>query len=135
MSENRVSEEIKRIVEEIGGLNSAKLNELINEIKKEYNIQETAVIQTAGSGQVNEETEEKSSNVSLKLLDIGSQKIPVFNVIKSAVKEFTGNDISIMDAKKLAEKEGGVIWGDIARGKAEEIKKQLEEKGAKVEIK
>src|SRR4051794_24780462 len=101
MSEKQTTREISEIVEKIDGLNLGQVSELINQIKEKYNIQETAVVQSANNGQTSEKAEEKVSNVSLKLVDVGPQKVQIYNIIKSAVKELTGNDINIIEAKKL----------------------------------
>lgn len=135
MSEKQLSGEISEIIKRIEGLNLGQVSELIDEIKSKYNIQETAVIQTASEGQTSEKVKEEISNVSVKLVDIGAQKVQVYNVIKTAIKDLKGAEINIIEAKKLTEAEGAIIFSDIAKDKAETVKKQLEEKGAKVEIK
>jgi ribosomal protein L7/L12 len=122
-----INEKINAILKGIGGLNLGQISQLIDEIKKEYNIEETAIVQTTGV-QTSEKVEEKSSNVSVKLVDIGAQKIPIYKVIIDLVE-----GLNIIEAKKLAEK--GVILENVSQEKAEEAKKLLEEKGAKVEIK
>jgi large subunit ribosomal protein L7/L12 len=129
MSEEQISNEISKIIKEIDGLNLGQISKLIEEIKGKYNIQETAVIQST-STQESEKVEEKTSNVSVKLVEVGNQKILVYKVIMDFVE-----GLNIVKAKELAEKEGGVILENVPREKAEEAKKKLEEKGAKVEIK
>src|SRR4051812_33747465 len=122
-----INEKIGEILKGIGGLNLGQISQLIEEIKKEYNIEETAIVQT-GNVQSSEKVEEKSSNVSVKIVDIGAQKIPIYKVIIDLVE-----GLNIIEAKKLTEK--GAILENVSREKAEEAKKLLEEKGAKVEIK
>jgi large subunit ribosomal protein L7/L12 len=128
MSEKQNIGEISEIIERLDRLNLGQVSQLIEEIKEKYNIEETAIVQTS-EVQSSEKAEEKASNVSLKLVDIGTQKIPIYNVIKDLVEGVN----NIIEAKKLAEK--GLILENVSREKAEEAKKLLEEKGAKVEIK
>ena len=128
MSEKQNIGEISEIIERLDRLNLGQVSQLIEEIKEKYNIEETAIVQTS-EAQSSEKVEEKASNVSLKLVDIGTQKIPIYNVIKDLVEGVN----NIIEAKKLAEK--GLILENVSREKAEEAKKLLEEKGAKVEIK
>ena len=158
MSEKQNIGEISEIIERLDRLNLGQVSQLIEEIKEDkqkinhnfsnrkqdqyhilikkmkswikekYNIEETAIVQTS-EAQSSEKVEEKASNVSLKLVDIGTQKIPIYNVIKDLVEGVN----NIIEAKKLAEK--GLILENVSREKAEEAKKLLEEKGAKVEIK
>src|SRR4051812_13846141 len=135
MSEKQVSGKLEEITNLIGELKLGELSELIEGIKTKYKIQETALIQPGSSAQASEKTEEKTSNVSMKLVDIGPQKVQVYNIIRTAIKELKGTDINIVETKKLTEVEGAVILENIPAEKAELVKKQLEEKGAKVEIK
>jgi len=65
----------------------------------------------------------------------GASIVPVLGDIVTAVKELKGEDITKIQAKKLAEGGEQIILANIPRDKAESVKKQLEEKGAKVEIK
>ncbi|CAI2198259.1 3422_t:CDS:2, partial [Funneliformis geosporum] len=106
-----------------------------SEIKfsKEFNIQETAVVQATATAQEGEKAEEKSSNVSVKLVemkDAGLSPIKVYGLIKEAVKELKDEDINIIQAKKITEKEDKIILENIPRDKAEEFQKKVE-KGAK----
>src|SRR4051812_19238690 len=99
MSEKQNIGEISEIIERLDRLNLGQVSQLIEEIKEKYNIEETAIVQTADA-QSSEKVEEKASNVSLKLVDIGAQKIPIYNVIKDLVEGIN----NIIEAKKLAEK-------------------------------
>lgn len=135
MSEKQINREIDEIVNGIDKLNLGQVNELIEVIKEKYNIEEIALVQPIGSLPISEKVEEKVANVSIKLIDIGAQKVQVYNIIKTAIKELKGTEINIIEAKKLTETEGAIVLKDIPSEKAETVKKQLEEKGAKVEIK
>jgi len=106
-------------------------------LKEDYNIQETAIVQSATAAPENEKSEEKGGNVSLKLVGIkeGSNKVLIYKEIMSIVKEQKGEIINLIQAKNLVEKEDKIILENIARAKAEDVKKQLAEKGAEVEIK
>jgi large subunit ribosomal protein L7/L12 len=135
MSEKQEVKEISEIIEKIEVLNLGQVSELIEQIKEKYNIQETALVQATGDTQSSEKVEEKTVNVSLKLLDVGSQKIIVYKIIMEKIKELKGKEINIVEVQKLTKEEGGIILENVPKEKAEEVKKQLEEKGAKVEIK
>jgi len=135
MSEKQLSGEISEIIKKIKGLNLGQVSELIDGIKAEYNIEETAIIQTASESQTSEKAKEEVSNVSVELVNIGAQKVQVYNVIKTATKDIKGIEINIIEAKKITETAGGIIFENIAKDKAEAVKKQLEEKGAEVKIK
>src|SRR5438309_2325316 len=134
MSEIKISKEVSEIKEKIKSLNIGQVSELIDGLKEDYNIQETAMVQPATATQESEKAEEKGGNVSLKLVEIkeGSNKVQIYNAIKDAVKELKGEVINIIQAKKIMEKEDKIIFENIARDKAENVKKQLAEKGAEV---
>jgi len=137
MSENQINREIGEIIEEIDKLNLGQVSELIEKIKAKYNIQETAVIQPGNNTQTSEKTEEKTDNVSVKFVEIteGANKVQIYSLIRNSIKELTGKEINVIEASRLTKEKGQVILENIPREKAESFKKQLEEKGAKVEIK
>jgi len=133
-----MSKEINEIKEKIKGLNIGQISELIDGLKTDYNIQETAVIQQAAAATPeSEKAEEKGGNVSVKFIKMkeGLSAIAGYGAIKEAYKKLKGEEINIVQAKKLTEKEDKIIFEDVARGKAEETKKELAEKGIEVEIK
>ena len=133
-----MSKEINEIKEKIKGLNIGQISELIDGLKTDYNIQETAVIQQAAAATPEgEKAEEKGGNVSVKFIKMkeGLSAIAGYGAIKEAYKKLKGEEINIVQAKKLTEKEDKIIFEEVARGKAEEIKKELAEKGIEIEIK
>ena len=133
-----MSKEINEIKEKIKSLNIGQISELIDGLKEDYNIQETAVIQqAAATTPESEKSEEKGGNVSVKFIKMkeGLSAIAGYGAIKEAYKKLKGEEINIVQAKKLTEKEDKIIFEDVARGKAEETKKELAEKGIEVEIK
>jgi len=133
-----MSKEINEIKEKIKSLNIGQISELIDGLKEDYNIQETAVIQQAAAAiPESEKSEEKGGNVSVKFIKMkeGLSAISGYGAIKEAYKKLKGEEINIVIAKKLTEKEDKIIFEDVARGKAEETKKELAEKGIEVEIK
>ena len=109
MSEIKISKEVNEIKEKISKLNLGQVSELIDSIKQEYNIQEQAVVQSVATTPTSEKSEEKGNNVSVKLLDLGTQKVQIYNIVKSAIKELTEKEINIIEAKKITEKEDKII--------------------------
>jgi large subunit ribosomal protein L7/L12 len=137
MSEIKSSKEVSEIKEKIKSLNLGQVSELIEGLKIDYNIQETAVVQTTTTTQESENSEEKGGDVSLKIVKIeeGANKIGIYREIMDIFKEQKGETINLVQAKNLVEKEDKIILENIARVKAEEVKKKLKEKGVEVEIK
>ena len=102
-TEAEISKEISEVGEKVVKWNAVKISKFVEWIKKKLNIQEQAVIQTTATAQESEKPEEKSSNVSVKLIEIkdaGLSPIKVYGAIKDAVKELKGEDINIIQAKK-----------------------------------
>jgi len=81
------------------------------------------------AGGANEGGEQKADSVSVILKDGGQAKVQVIKV----VKELTG--LGLKEAKDLVDGAPKPIKENIPVAQAEEIKKQLEEAGATVEIK
>jgi len=137
MSEIKISKEVSETKEKIKNLNIGQVNELIEELKKDYNIQETAVVQPVAAATGEKPAEKEISNVSVQW--VGKKEEAnlkeILGVIQKAVKELKGQEINPLGALKLTKKEDKIILENIAKDKAEAIKKELKEKGAEVEIK
>ena len=73
--------------------------------------------------------EEEKTEFDVILADVGANKMQVIK----AVKELTG--ASLMEAKKLVETANAKLKEQASKADAEEMKKKLEEVGAKVELK
>ncbi|CAG8741295.1 20808_t:CDS:2, partial [Racocetra persica] len=130
MAEIKTSLEINEIKQKIKNLNLGQVSELIEALKTDYNITEETLVGPV-SAQPNEPAKEKSSSVSLKFLGIseGANKIQIYNVIKNAVKELKGEDLNVIQASKLLQKDDKIILENIAREQAEKIKTDLAAKG------
>jgi ribosomal protein L7/L12 len=136
-------DKIEEIIGKINALNIGEISQLINLFKERYNIKEDAMLVTNASAPQNEKKEEeKSGNVSIKLISMDavptSEKLQVYKVISAAVRELKGEEISAVQAKKMVDKanEGDkIIIENIPRAKAEEIKQTLTAKGMYLEIK
>ena len=123
--------DLKKLAEQIVGLTLLEAQELKTILKDEYGIEPAAggAVMMAGpaAGGAAEAAEEKTE-FDVVLTDAGAQKI---NVIKE-VRAITG--LGLKEAKDLVEA-GGKVKEGAAKAEAEEIKKKLEEAGAKVELK
>ena len=123
--------DIKKLAEEIVGLTLLEASELKQLLKDEYGIEPAAggaVIVAGPAGDAGPAEEEKDE-FDVILLEAGDKKI---NVIKE-VRAITG--LGLKEAKDLVEAGGKAVKEGAAKAEAEEIKKKLEEAGAKVELK
>ena len=121
--------DLNKLAEEIVGLTLLQAQELKTILKDKYGIEPAAggAVMMAGPAAAAEVAEEKTE-FDVVLTDAGPNKI---NVIKE-VRAITG--LGLKEAKDLVEA-GGKVKEAAAKAEAEEIKKKLEEAGAKVELK
>ena len=73
--------------------------------------------------------------MAVKLVEVGGEKIKVYNCIKENIKNLLHKEITLKEAMDLTKKEDQIILADVPRDQAEKFKKDLESRGAKVEIK
>jgi len=116
------------ILEAIGGLTVMELNDLVKEFETKFGVSAAAVAIAAGPGAACGEAEAKSE-VSVFLAAAGDQKVGVIKVVRA----ITG--LGLKEAKDMVDGAPKTIKEGVTPAEAEEIKKQLEEAGAKVEIK
>jgi len=123
--------DLKKLAEELVGLTLLEAAELKNILKEEYGIEPAAgaVAVAAAPGGGGEEAAEEKDEFDVILVAAGDKKI---NVIKE-VRAITG--LGLKEAKELVEAGGKAVKEAAPKAEAEEIKKKLEDAGAKVELK
>ena len=120
--------DIAKFVEEIKGLTVMELADLVKAIEEEFGVSAVAAAAPAAAGAA-APVEEEKTEFDVILADVGANKMQVIK----AVKELTG--ASLMEAKKLVETANAKLKEQASKADAEEMKKKLEEVGAKVELK
>ena len=127
-----MSEKVTAMIEEIKGLTVLELSELVKALEEEFGVSAAApVAMMAGpaAGAAAPAAEEKTEfDVVLAGFDAAAK----IKVIK-AVREITGQGLA--EAKATVEGAPSTLKEGISKDDAEALKKQLEEAGAKVEIK
>ena len=121
------SEKITAMIEEIKGLTVLELSELVHALEEEFGVSAAAMAAPAAGAAA--PAEEEKTEFDVILADVGANKMQVIK----AVKELTG--ASLMEAKKLVETANAKLKEQASKADAEEMKKKLEEVGAKVELK
>ena len=106
-----------------------ELNELVKACEEEFGVSAAAgvVVQAAG-GAAGGSAEEKTE-FDVELTEAGAEKVKVIKVVREA----TG--LGLVEAKNLVEGAPKVIKEAASKSEAEEIKKKLEEVGAKCTLK
>ena len=122
--------DLKALAEQIVNLTLLQAQELKTILKDEYGIEPAAggAVMMAGPAAGPAEAVEEKTEFDVVLVEAGPNKI---NVIKE-VRAITG--LGLKEAKDLVEA-GGKVKEGVAKGEAEDVKKKLEEAGAKVELK
>ncbi|MBR0063882.1 MAG: 50S ribosomal protein L7/L12 [Oscillospiraceae bacterium] len=123
------SEKITALIEEVKALTVLELSELVHALEEEFGVSAAAMAApAAGAGAAAPAAEEKTE-FDVVLAEIGSEKIKVIKV----VREITG--LGLAEAKATVEAAPKAIKEGVSKDEAEELKKKLEEVGAKVELK
>ena len=124
------SEKVTAILEEIKALTVLDLSELVHAIEEEFGVSAAApVAVAAAAAPAAAAAAEEKTEFDVVLAEIGAEKIKVIK----AVREITG--LGLAEAKALVEAAPKAIKEGVSKDEAEELKKKLEEAGAKVELK
>ena len=123
---------VEQMVEELSSWTVMEVANLVKELEEKWGVSAApaavAVAGPAGGGAAAEAAEEQTE-FDVELTEAGGKKI---NVIK-AIREIT--QLGLADAKALVEAAPKVVKEAVSKEEAEEIKKKLEEAGAKVTVK
>jgi len=122
-----------KLIEEIKQMSVLELSQLVKALEEEFGVSAAAPVAMAAApagaaaGPAVEEEEQTEFEVILKAA--GEKKI---NVIK-VVRALTG--LGLKEAKDLVDGAPNPVKQGVPKAEAEEVKKQLEEVGAEVEVK
>ncbi len=123
------SEKITALIEEVKALTVLELSELVHALEEEFGVSAAAMAAPAAGGAAAAPAEEKTEfDVVLASFDAAAK----IKVIK-AVREITG--LGLAEAKAIVEGAPKTLKEAVGKDEAEELKKKLEESGAKVELK
>ena len=116
------------MIEAIKELSVLELNELVKACEEEFGVSAAAGVVVAAAGAGAAAAEEKTE-FDVELTEAGDQKVKVIKV----VREITG--LGLKEAKDVVDGAPKVVKEQAPKEEAEEIKKKLEEVGAKVTLK
>jgi len=127
------SEKVQKLIEEIKTLTVLELSEMVKALEEEFGVTAAAPVAVAAAPvagtQAAAPAAEEKTEFNVILADAGSDKIKVIKV----VREITG--LGLKEAKDLVDGAPKPIKENVSKDEAEQIKKKLEEVGAKVELK
>ena len=124
-----MSANLEKIVEELSKLTVLEAAELSKKLEDHWGVTAAAPVAVAAVAGVAAESAEAQTEFDVILADIGANKI---NVIK-VVREITG--LGLKEAKDLVEAAPKAVKQGVSKDEADKLKKQIEETGAKVDVK
>lgn len=118
------------ILEAIASMSVMEVVELIEAMEEKFGVTAAAPVAVAAAGAAaGGEAAAEKDEFDVVLADIGANKV---SVIK-AVRGITG--LGLKEAKAMVESAPAVVKEAVSKDEAAELQKQLEEAGAKVELK
>ena len=125
-----MSDNVLKLIEDVKALTVMELSELVKALEEEFGVSAAApVAVAAAAAPAAAAAAEEKTEFDVVLAEVGPNKI---NVIK-VVREITG--LGLKEAKDLVDGAPKPVKEGAGKDDAEEIKKKLEEAGAKVELK
>lgn len=129
MEENKMAKlTTAEFIEAIKELSVLELNELVKACEEEFGVSAAAGVVVAAAGPAAAAEEEKTE-FDVELTEAGSEKVKVIKV----VREVTG--LGLKEAKDVVDGAPKIVKEQADKATAEDIKKRLEEVGAKVTLK
>ena len=123
--------DLEKLVEQLGELSVIEAAELVKKLEEAWGVSAAAPVAVAAAAPaaaaVEEEDEKTEFDVVLK--DAGPKKIDVIKAIRKLT------DLGLKEAKEMVESAPATVKEGVDKAEAEELKKQLEEAGATVELK
>ena len=126
-----MSEKITALIEEIKVLTVLELSELVKALEEEFGVSAAAPVAVAAApaAAAPAEAAAEKTDFDVILAEVGAEKIKVIKV----VRELTG--LGLKEAKELVDGAPKPLKEGVSKEDADAIKAQLEEVGAKVELK
>lgn len=128
-----LSKNVASILDSVKKLTVMELAELVKAFEEEFGVTAAAPVVAAAPGAAAGAPEaaaaEEKTDFDVVLAGVGGQKIQVIKVVRA----ITG--LGLKEAKDLVESAPAPVKEGVEKNEAEDIKKQLEEVGATVELK
>jgi large subunit ribosomal protein L7/L12 len=122
-----------KLVEQLGGMTVLELVELKNKLEEEWGVSAAAPVAVAAPGAAPADGDgaaaEEKTAFDVVLTGAGEKKIQVIKVVRAV----TG--LGLKEAKDLVESAPAPVKEGVPQDEADQVKAQLEEAGAEVELK
>ena len=116
------------ILEAVAGMTVMDLNDLVKAFEEKFGVS-AASLAVAAPGAAAAAPVEEKTEFDVVLLEAGAKKVEVIKVVRAA----TG--LGLKEAKDVVDGAPKAVTEGASKADAEALKKQLEDAGAKVEIK
>ncbi|HAN44065.1 MAG TPA: 50S ribosomal protein L7/L12 [Ruminococcaceae bacterium] len=123
------SEKVLKLIEDVKALTVLELSELVKALEEEFGVSAAAPVAVAAAPVAAAAAVEEKTEFNVVLADAGANKMAVIKL----VKDLTG--LGLKEAKELVDGAPKTLKEGASKADAEDIKKKLEEAGAKVELK
>ena len=117
------------ILEAVSNLTVMELNDLVKAFEEKFGVSAAALAVSGGAAAGGAAAAEEKTEFDVILTAAGDQKVGVIKV----VRPITG--LGLKEAKDMVDGAPKAVKEGVSKAEAEDIQKQLEEAGAKVEIK
>jgi large subunit ribosomal protein L7/L12 len=124
--------DLEKLVEQLSGLSVLEAAELVKKLEEKWGVSASAPVAMAVAGAAPAaaaEAVEEKTEFDVVIKEPGPKKIEVIKVIRQLV------NLSLTEAKALAETTDGKVMAAVGKDAAMDAKKKLEEAGAVVEVK
>lgn len=120
----------EEILEAVGAMTVMELNDLVKAFEEKFGVSAAALAVAApGAAGAGAAAAEEKTDFTVVLSAVGDKKVEVIKVVRAA----TG--LGLKEAKDLVDGAPKPVKEGLPKADAEALKKQLEEAGAKVELK
>ncbi len=123
------SKSYEKMIEDIGSMSVLELADLVKALEDKFGVSAAMPVAAAAPAAAGAAPAEEKSEYKVTLKDAGSEKIKIIKALRKV-----NPDLSLSDAKKTAEEAPSVVAEAAPKDKAEEMKKELEAAGGKVEL-
>ena len=119
----------QELIDAIKELSVMELNDLVKACEEEFGVSAAAGVVVAAAGAGAAEAAEEKTEFDVELTEVGAEKVKVIKVVREVTGLGLAESKAVVDGAPKTLKEGAT------KEEAEEIKKKLEEVGAKVTLK
>ena len=128
-TKKQIPEKFKDLVEKISNLSVLELAELVKILEEKFGVTAQMQMMPSAAPVAEAKPAEEKTSVNIELTESGTNKIAVIRALRTVI------EIGLKEAKDFVDAAPKMIKEGVSKEEAEEIKKKIEEAGAKVTLK